>query len=58
MGRKKSSCRPFFERLKQGLEEGIAHVKGELTLRTIEVPEEPSEIDAKPPRGIVDEKTE
>ena len=39
--------KPLFERLKQGLEEGIAHVQGELTLRTVEVPEEPPEIDAK-----------
>lgn len=39
--------KPLFERLKQGLEEGIAHAKGELTLRTVEVPEEPPEIDAK-----------
>ncbi|HUG19106.1 MAG TPA: helix-turn-helix domain-containing protein [Planctomycetaceae bacterium] len=37
----------LFERLKQGLEEGIQHAKGELTLRTVEVPEEPPEIDAK-----------
>ena len=39
--------KPLFERLKQGLKEGIAHVQGELTLRTVEVPEEPPEIDAK-----------
>jgi len=39
--------KPLFERLTQGLEEGIAHTKGELTLRTVEVPEEPPEIDAK-----------
>lgn len=39
--------KPLFERLKQGLEEGIAHAQGELTLRTVEVPEEPPEIDAK-----------
>jgi len=39
--------KPLFERLTQGLEEGIAHAKGELTLRTVEVPEEPPEIDAK-----------
>ncbi len=37
----------LFERLKQGLEEGISHAKGEASLRTIEVPEEPPEIDAK-----------
>jgi putative transcriptional regulator len=37
----------FFERLKKGLEEGIAHARGELTLTTIDVPEPPPEIDAK-----------
>ena len=39
--------RPFFERLKTGLEEGIAHARGELTLRTVDVPAAPPEIDAK-----------
>jgi putative transcriptional regulator len=39
--------KPLFERLQQGLEEGIAHAQGELTLRTVPVPEEPPEIDAK-----------
>lgn len=38
--------KPLFERLKSGLEEGIAHAKGELTLKTVEVPEQPPEIDA------------
>ena len=38
---------PFFDRLKSGLEEGIAHAKGELSLKTTEVPEAPPEIDAK-----------
>ena len=37
----------LFERLKTGLQEGIAHAKGELTLKTVEVPEPPPEIDAK-----------
>lgn len=37
----------LFERLKSGLQEGIAHAKGELTLKTVEVPEAPPEIDAK-----------
>ena len=37
----------LFERLKTGLEEGIAHAKGELTLKTTVVPEAPPEIDAK-----------
>lgn len=39
--------KPLFERLKTGLEEGIAHAKGELTLKTVVVPEAPPEIDAK-----------
>ena len=39
--------KPLFERLQQGLEEGIAHVQGGLTLRTVEVPEEPPEIDGE-----------
>ncbi len=39
--------RPFFERLKAGLEEGIAHARGELTLKTVDVPAAPPEIDAK-----------
>jgi putative transcriptional regulator len=38
--------KPFFERLKTALEEGIAHEKGELTLKTVEVISEPPEIDA------------
>jgi putative transcriptional regulator len=38
--------KPLFERLKQGLEEGITYSKGELTLKTVRVPEEPPEIDA------------
>ena len=37
----------FFERLKVGLQEGIAHARGELTLKTVEVPDPPPEIDAK-----------
>jgi putative transcriptional regulator len=37
----------LFERLKKGLEESIAHAKGELTLKTVEVPDPPPEIDAK-----------
>jgi hypothetical protein len=39
--------KPLFERLKAGLEEGIAHSRGELTLKTVEIPEAPPEIDAK-----------
>lgn len=41
------SRKPIFERLKTGLEEGIAHARGELTLKTTEVPEPPPEIDAQ-----------
>lgn len=41
------SRKPLFERLKQSLEEGIAHSKDELTLRTVEVPDAPPEIDAE-----------
>ncbi len=37
----------LFERLKQGLEEGIADAKGELTLRTVSIPNEPPEMNAK-----------
>lgn len=43
----KKTRKSLFERLKTGLQEGIAHAKGELTLKTIEVPEPPPEIDAK-----------
>ncbi len=42
-----NSRKPLFERLKQGVEEGITHFKGELTLRTVEIPEEPPEIDGE-----------
>jgi putative transcriptional regulator len=38
--------KPIFERLKTGLEEATAHAKGELSLRTIDVPDAPPEIDA------------
>lgn len=37
----------FAERLRAGLEEALAHAKGELTLKTVEHPEPPPEIDAK-----------
>lgn len=39
--------KPLYERLKAGLEEGISFAKGALTLRTIEVPEAPPEIDGE-----------
>lgn len=50
--------RPLFERLSLGLKEAIAYAKGEMTLRTVEVPDKPPEIDGssiastkpKPPR--------
>lgn len=40
------SRKPLFDRLKTGLEEGIAHAKGDLALKTVELPEEPPTIDA------------
>jgi putative transcriptional regulator len=41
--------RPLFERLKTGLEEGIRHAKGEITLKTttVELPDRPPEIGAE-----------
>ena len=39
--------KPLFERLSQSLEEGTLYAKGELTLRTVEIPEEPPEITGK-----------
>lgn len=43
------SRRPLFERLKTGLEEGIRHAKGEITLKTttVEMPDRPPEIGAE-----------
>lgn len=35
---------PLFERLKKALEDGIAHARGEITLRTTVFPEDPPEI--------------
>ena len=47
----KSSKRrkPLFERLKTGLEEGILHAKGEITLKTVpvEMPDRPPAIGAE-----------
>ncbi|HVJ84480.1 MAG TPA: helix-turn-helix domain-containing protein [Caulifigura sp.] len=37
----------FFEELKVGLEEGIAHLRGEMTLKTTEVSSDPPEIAPK-----------
>ncbi|HUG90283.1 MAG TPA: helix-turn-helix domain-containing protein [Planctomycetaceae bacterium] len=45
MATPKKTRRPLFERLKQGLEEGIAFSRGELSLRTVEIPEEPPQVD-------------
>ena len=41
--------KPLFERLKAGLEEGIRHAKGEITLKTttLEVPDRPPEVGAE-----------
>jgi hypothetical protein len=39
--------KPLFARLKQGLEEGIAHAQGKLDLRTTRVSAAPPGIDAK-----------
>ena len=38
--------KPLSERLKLGLQEALAHAKGELTLKTTVLPEAPPEIDA------------
>lgn len=40
--------KPLFERLKSGLEEGIRHAKGEITLKTtiVDMPGRPPEIGA------------
>jgi putative transcriptional regulator len=43
----KMTRKPLGERLKSGLLEGIQHAKGELTLRTVEVPSPPPEIAAE-----------
>jgi len=41
--------KPLFERLKTGLEEGIRHAKGEITLKTttLEIPDRPPEVGAQ-----------
>jgi putative transcriptional regulator len=40
--------KPLFERLKAGLEEGIRHAKGEITLKTttLEIPDRPPQVSA------------
>ena len=42
------SRKPLFERLKTGLEEGIRHARGEITLKTttLEMPDPPPEVRA------------
>jgi putative transcriptional regulator len=42
------SRKPLFERLRAGLEEGIRHAKGEITLKstTLELPDRPPEVGA------------
>ena len=45
--RTKSKRRPLAERLKAGLTEGVRCARGELTLRTVQVPDPPPEIAAK-----------
>ena len=42
---KTKARKPLFERLKKGLEEGIAHAKSKLTLKTVEMPVAPPEIE-------------
>jgi len=39
--------KPFAERLKAGLSEAVLHAKGQLNLRTVDVPAPPPEIPAK-----------
>jgi putative transcriptional regulator len=43
------SRKPLFERLRIGLEEGILHAKGEITLKTttLEMPDRPPEVEAE-----------
>jgi putative transcriptional regulator len=44
----KASQRPtLFERLKEGLEEGVQFARGELTLRSTEVPDRPPALQAQ-----------
>ena len=39
--------KPFAERIRAGLDEALAHARGELTLKTVAVPLAPPEIDAE-----------
>jgi hypothetical protein len=47
----------FFEQLKEGLEEVLAHKKGQITLRseTIEIPEPPADYTTKTSKTSVKE---
>src|SRR5437588_8690727 len=47
--------KPLFERLKAGLEDGIAHARGEPALKTVDVPAVPPEIDAETPVALREE---
>ena len=44
---KTKTRKSLFERLKLGLLEGISHEQGEITLRTVEVPEDAPDIDGE-----------
>lgn len=44
--------KPLFQRLRAGLQEGIAHTRGDISLKTVEIPEEPPEIDAVTLAGL------
>jgi hypothetical protein len=46
--------KPLFERLRIGLEEGIRHAKGEITLKTtnLELPDRPPEVGAEELTGL------
>ena len=52
----KRTRKPFFERLKQGLENGIAFTGGELSLKTVEIPDEPPQVDAATLAAIRNER--
>jgi len=46
----KSRRKPLADRLKAGLTEAVQFANGELTLRTVQVPDPPAEIGAKHPK--------
>jgi hypothetical protein len=48
---RKPPRKPLFDRLKAGLEEGIAYSAGTLNLRTVDVPESPA---SRPRRPLVE----